>query len=1180
MTANNTYSSDALSVEVTGTPGQTQVSLLSILQQEFGDNIPFAEVKIGYYGEDWLQSKDFSYWSPAEAYVSTVTWNGQDIGATTAAEANAGIFNAVNIPDLDFGDVMINVGNNIDSNIIIQVPTAYYDGAVDYRQLTVTTMPQNLVPATHEQGPPTAADVVAAAENIAALRGGIINDEDCHNIATDIAALAGAPLDPNTGSLDPASNQEGGYWRIAFQGGLDSTPADWTSKLQPGDIVRMAWDSSYSLDPGGPHTFTVIQGENGDGKHLGEIEVVDNTAPQIGPDGNPEGILGDEIGAHWVPFLSYADVDNVTVYRLTTDGLNLIDGAITNNADGSGNGSPATRPDYWEGTPNNDRIIAGSGGDTLRGGDGDDVLVGGKGNDTLDGGAGTDKAVFTGNESNYHFTFNTDGSVTVADQRTGWNTPSPDGTDTLKNIEQIQFADQTVNVSDLQALTDADHHTLIIGTGGNDILSAQYATNAIIMGGAGADLMFGGSGNDIYYVDNPGDTVCENDGSGDRGGIDEVRTTLSSYTLSDPNALGIFNEGKIENLTFVGTGNFQGTGNSLDNVITGGAGGDTLTGGAGNDTIDGGAGNNTAVYSGNFSDYKITVHLGITTITDLRPDSPDGTDTLTNIEVLKFADGAHNTLDFAAGYVAISGATVKEGDNGSVIETFTVTRASGSAAFDVNFATSDGTATTADNDYNAQSGTLHFAQGDVSKTISVVVNGDTKVEANEIYNVNLSAATNGAIIDHFEGIGTIVNDDVAPVVGGVAIDNVSVTEGNNGTVLETFTVTRSGGDAAFDVNFATADGTATAADKDYDSQSGTLHFAQGAVSETISVVVHGDTKVEGNETYDVNLSGATNGATISHAQGVGTILNDDTASVPQSDTHSTGSVAHPVANDFNGDGISDVLLANNNGSLALWELNGNHIDSNTTVGSVPAGWHVDGIGDFGGDGKSDILLHSDSGQVAMWQMDGDHIASNTTVGSIGSDWHVAAVGDFSGDGKADILWQNSQGQVAMWQMNGDHIASNTTVGSIGTDWHVAGTGDFNGDGKADIVWENSAGQVAMWQMNGDHIASNTTVGSIGTDWKPAGVGDFNGDGKADILWQSSTGQVAMWQMNGDHIASNTTVGSAPGWTVAGTGDYNHDGKADVLLQNASGAVAQWQMNGDHIAENVTVGSHTADWHMV
>jgi hypothetical protein len=514
---------------------------------------------------------------------------------------------------------------------------------------------------------------------------------------------------------------------------------------------------------------------------------------------------------------------------------------------------------------------------------------------------------------------------------------------------------------------------------------------------------------------------------------------------------------------------------------------------------------------------------------------------------------------------------VTEGNNGTVIETFTVTRTGGDAAFNVNYTTADGTATTADGDYDKNASTLVFNQGDVSKTISVVVHGDTKVEGNETFNVNLSGATNGATISHAKGVGTIVNDDTAPPPAPVvSISNASVVEGNNGVVHEVFTVTRTGGSGAFDVNYATADGTATTADKDYAAISTTtLHFAAGDVSKTISVDVNGDTKVEANETFNVNLSGATNGATISHAQGVGTIVNDDTAPV-----------THHVADDFNGDGISDVLFGNNSGKLALWELNGNQISSNTTVGSIPAGWHLDGTGDFNGDGKSDILLHSDSGQVAMWQMNGDHVASNTTVGSIGSDWHVAEIADFGGDGKADILWENSKGQVAMWQMNGDHVASNTTVGSVGTDWHAIGAGDFNGDGKADVLWENSKGQVAMWEMNGDKIASNTTVGSVGTDWKAVGVGDFNGDGKADVLWENSKGQVAMWEMNGNHIASNTTVGSAPGWTVIGTGDYNHDGKADVLLQNASGHVAVWEMNGDHIAHNLTVGTHTTDWHMV
>ena len=95
--------------------------------------------------------------------------------------------------------------------------------------------------------------------------------------------------------------------------------------------------------------------------------------------------------------------------------------------------------------------------------------------------------------------------------------------------------------------------------------------------------------------------------------------------------------------------------------------------------------------------------------------------------------------------------------------------------------------------------------------------------------------------------------------------------------MATFTVTRSGGTAAFDVNFATSDGTATVADSDYVAASNTLHFGANQNTQTISVTINGDTKVEANETFNVVLSNATNGATISDSQGVGTITNDDGA---------------------------------------------------------------------------------------------------------------------------------------------------------------------------------------------------------------------------------------------------------------------------------------------------------------
>src|SRR6185312_3214368 len=108
------------------------------------------------------------------------------------------------------------------------------------------------------------------------------------------------------------------------------------------------------------------------------------------------------------------------------------------------------------------------------------------------------------------------------------------------------------------------------GLRGDDVLFGGEG-NDVLNGGLGADDMYGGTGNDTYVVDNVGDTVTENANEG----IDTVRTTLTSYTLG----------ANVENLTFIGPGNFTGTGNALNNVITGGPGTNTLNAGAGNDVL-------------------------------------------------------------------------------------------------------------------------------------------------------------------------------------------------------------------------------------------------------------------------------------------------------------------------------------------------------------------------------------------------------------------------------------------------------------------------------------------------------------------------------------------------------------------------------------------------------------------
>jgi hypothetical protein len=121
-------------------------------------------------------------------------------------------------------------------------------------------------------------------------------------------------------------------------------------------------------------------------------------------------------------------------------------------------------------------------------------------------------------------------------------------------------------------------------------------------------------------------------------------------------------------------------------------------------------------------------------------------------------------------------------------------------------------------------------------------------------------------------------------VPSLSINDVTVTEGNAGSVNANFTVTLSpAATGSVTVDYATANNTATAG-SDYTATSGTLTFAAGETTKTVTVQVTGDTVAEANETYNVNLSNATGGALIGDAQGVGTITNDDALSCPASVT--------------------------------------------------------------------------------------------------------------------------------------------------------------------------------------------------------------------------------------------------------------------------------------------------------
>jgi glucose/arabinose dehydrogenase len=231
------------------------------------------------------------------------------------------------------------------------------------------------------------------------------------------------------------------------------------------------------------------------------------------------------------------------------------------------------------------------------------------------------------------------------------------------------------------------------------------------------------------------------------------------------------------------------------------------------------------------------------------------------------------TNDDSQPTISIGDAAVTEGNSGTIAASFTISLSNASTQnVTVNYATAGDTATSG-TDFVATSGTATVTAGQLSTTVNVSVNGDTTFEGNEFFFVNLTSPTNATISDS-QATGIINNDDAQPPAITISINDVAVSEGASGTSVAGFTVSLSGASSqTVTVNYATANDTATAG-SDYSANSGTVTFDPGQTSKPVSVSVNGDTTFEPNETFNVNLSGATN-ATISDSQGVGTINNDD-----------------------------------------------------------------------------------------------------------------------------------------------------------------------------------------------------------------------------------------------------------------------------------------------------------------
>jgi Ca2+-binding RTX toxin-like protein len=277
-------------------------------------------------------------------------------------------------------------------------------------------------------------DTISGAGGDDALWGGNGND-----------FIDGGPGDD--GGLSASSYLSGGAGSDTILGGDGS---DFLSGFEFSSGVSGAGDLADSLDGGAGND--ILRGNAGNDTLLGG-EGDDNLRGDAGNDlmdGGPGvdfvAYRYDEMGLSAGVSIDFSgNALNSSNLQVFSDGYNGADALVSIERFGF---TGTAYADTVVGSAGNDQLFSGAGNDSIMGMHGDDNLRGQGGNDTIDGGAGTDTASFTGTRAEYDITARADGGVTVTDK-----TADRDGTDSLTNVENLQFSDQTIDAPSSLAQT-------------------------------------------------------------------------------------------------------------------------------------------------------------------------------------------------------------------------------------------------------------------------------------------------------------------------------------------------------------------------------------------------------------------------------------------------------------------------------------------------------------------------------------------------------------------------------------------------------------------------------------------------------------------------------------------------------------------------------------------------------
>ncbi|HSW13801.1 MAG TPA: hypothetical protein VLI06_13230 [Solimonas sp.] len=788
-------------------------------------------------------------------------------------------------------------------------------------------------------------------------------------------------------------------------------------------------------------------------------------------------------------------VDNASdlASEAADEGTDLVQSSVTYALTGDVENLTLTGGGAIGGTGNGeDNILIGNtGANALAGGDGNDTINGGSGSDTMSGGLGDDLFV-----------------VEIAGDIV--NEALDAGTDSVQSSVSFTLGSNVENLT----LTGV----ALINATGNTLANALVGNSAAntLNGAAGADTMAGGAGNDTYVVDNAGDDVSE---AADAG-TDLVQSSVTFTLGSD-----------MENLTLTSTGNINGSGNSLDNVLVGNSGANLLNGGTGADAMSGATGNDTYVVdvAGDSvsegasagtdlvqSSVSFVLGVNVENLTLTGSSAIDGTGN--SVANVLTGNSGFNLLDGGTGADSMSGG---DGNDTYVVDNVAdvLTEVAGQGT---------------DSVMSSVSLTLAANTELLFLTGVAVINGTGNVEDNTIVGNDAANILNGgAGVDFLEGgLGNdtyIVDDsgDLATEFGASGTDLVQSTAASFtlGAEVENLTLTGS----------ANISGSGNDLANVLTGNSGANSLSGGLGGDTLNGGTGADTMAGdgGDDTYVVDNTGDV----VNELADEGTDLVQSSVTYALSNDVENLTLTGAGAINATGNTLDNLLTGNSGVNF----LNGG--DGNDTLnGGTGGDTMVGGLGD-------DFYIVDSTGDVINESVDAgtDTVQSGAThtLSANVENLTLTGVSAISGTGNSDdnVLTGNS--------------ANNTLNGGAGADTLAGGAGNdtYVVDNAGDSIVEDTGAGVDLVQAGtsytlADHVDNITLTGTTAID------------GTGNTLANVLTGNTGANALNGadgnDTLVGGAGLDTLTGGAGADTFDFNAvtdsavDALRDVIADFLSG----------------------------